>query len=133
MKKSLVVMIASIFTIVLIGCTKVEETKQLKIEPTKVTEEKIEGNKKIIKIHYKFENKTNKDFGVAANDFIIKSNGEYYYMGSGINYSNTLKKHEKSEGDGYYEVPKNLKDFTLMYQPLTNDERAEWDLKISKK
>lgn len=136
MKQKSLYFIAFILMIGLIGCStdknNIKETKQLIIEPTSVKEEKIVGNHKIIKIHYKFENKTNKDFGVAANDFIIKANGEYYHMGSGINYSNTLKKQEKSEGNGYYEIPKDVEKFKLMYQPLTNNERAEWDLKVSK-
>ena len=137
MEKKALYFIAFILMIGLIGCSTVKdnikETKQLRIDPTSVKEEKIVGDHKIIKIHYKFENKTDKDFGVAANDFIIKANGEYYYMGSGINYSDTLKKQEKSEGDGYYEIPKDVEDFKLMYQPLTNNERTEWDLKVSKK
>lgn len=136
MKKGLLIFIAFIGIFGLIGCangsTKVQETKQLKIEPTTVKEEKVVGDHKIIKIHYKLENKTKDNFNVASNDFIIKSNGDYYYMGSGINFSDTLKKQEKFEGDGYYEVPKDLKNFTLMYQPLGNNERAQWDLEISK-
>lgn len=109
-----------------------QETKQLKITPTNVSVEKMMKDTKIIKIHYKIENKTDKEFVVAANDFIIKSNGDYYYMGSGNNYSDAIKKKSKSEGDGYYEVPKETKEFQLKYLPLDNKERAEWDLKISK-
>ncbi|AQY52034.1 hypothetical protein PWEIH_09096 [Listeria weihenstephanensis FSL R9-0317] len=111
---------------------KVKTTKTLEITPTKVAdvvspEENKKGNK-IIKIHYKIKNISNKDLVVAANDFIINIGENYYYMGSGINFAETIKPSKTVEGDGYYEIPKDYNKFKLMYQPLSNDERAAWNI-----
>lgn len=111
---------------------KMKATKQLEITPTKVTnevspEENKKGNK-IVKIHYKIKNKAAKDLVVAANDFIINIGTSYYYMGSGINFAETIKPGATAEGDGYYEIPKDYNEFKLMYQPLSNDERAAWEI-----
>lgn len=111
---------------------KMKSTKQLEITPTKVSnevspEENKKGNK-IVKIHYKIKNTSAKDFTVAANDFIINIGENYYYMGSGINYADAIKPGATSEGDGYYEIPKDYNEFKLMYQPLSIEERAAWDI-----
>ena len=107
-----------------------KETKQLSIQPLKIAEESINKETKIIKIDYKIKKISDKKFQVAANDFIIKVGSEYYYMGDGDNYADTIKAGGNSEGSGYYSVPKDTKKITLMYQPLDNDERAQWDLTV---
>ncbi|MBC1473836.1 DUF4352 domain-containing protein [Listeria grandensis] len=111
---------------------KAKETKQLIITPVSVSnevspEENKKGNK-LIKIHYKIKNKSTTDFTVAANDFIINIGENYYYMGSGINFADTIKPGQTSEGDGYYEIPKGFDTYKLMYQPLDSDEKAAWNI-----
>lgn len=50
-------------------------------------------------------------------------------MGEGINFAKKIKAHKTITGTGYYEIPKKLKKFTLMFKPMDRDESLKWKMK----
>ncbi|GKQ43367.1 hypothetical protein RD055328_12900 [Companilactobacillus sp. RD055328] len=107
-----------------------KKTKEIQITPVKISDDSEKGKNKIVKIKYSIKNTSKKEVVVGASDFIIKSGESYYYMGEGINFAETIKPGKETTGNGYYEMPKDLNKFTLIYHPVDSKSDLRWNIKI---
>ncbi len=86
----------------------------------------------MLEVEMEFKNKSKSDYGVGAHDFKVKDQDGKVHEAYGMepdNFGDVLSPGKSMKGTGYYEIPKNTKNVTFIYQPK-KDSLAEWKLTV---
>ncbi|WP_322809139.1 DUF4352 domain-containing protein [Carnobacterium maltaromaticum] len=88
---------------------------------------------KLVKLNFKVKNTGKVDFAIGASDFYIKDEKgkKHEINGSYPNFGNDIKVGGVLEGSGYFQLPENVKNISVFYQPFKNNE-AEWFIALPK-
>ncbi|WP_077913024.1 DUF4352 domain-containing protein [Listeria riparia] len=109
--------------------TKTVNNIDMKIGDIKTTES-VKKDKNMVSIAMSFLNNDSAPVGVGAGDFKIKSGDKTYdIFPQGNNFGDEFKPNEKLTGKAYFELPKNVKNGTLLYAPM-GKEQASWSITI---
>ncbi|PJN90312.1 hypothetical protein CVN76_11235 [Bacillus sp. mrc49] len=86
----------------------------------------------MLEVEMEFKNNSKSDYGVGAHDYKVKDkDGEIYiaYAMEPDNFGDVISPGKSMKGTGYYEIPKNTKNVSFIYQPK-KESLAEWNLTV---
>ncbi|MGG4155014.1 DUF4352 domain-containing protein [Peribacillus muralis] len=86
----------------------------------------------MLEVEMEFKNNSKSDYGIGAHDFKVKDQDGKIHDVYGMepdNFGDVLPPGKSMKGTGYYEVPKNTKNVSFIYQPK-EESLAEWKLTV---
>ncbi|MBA3927796.1 DUF4352 domain-containing protein [Listeria rustica] len=149
-KKSLFTLFALSLTlmIILAGCGgktasddigKTRMANDLEITLTNVEmKDSNDNNKQTAKIDFSIKNTGKEESGAGAGDFVIETIDGKKHQVYGLNANNfgdVIPAGKTLKGSGYYEIPANQKEFTVLYEPFTEVamDKIAWEITVPSK
>ncbi|CAM4104550.1 DUF4352 domain-containing protein [Listeria booriae] len=97
-----------------------------------VKDDTLKKDQSLLAVHFDIKNNGKVDNGVGAGDFYVKdANGKKYLMtGHEDNFGDVIKPGKELKGIGYYAIPKDAKNLTMVYDKAVdtskNEKTLEW-------
>lgn len=99
-----------------------------------VNDDTLKNDQSLLAVHFTIKNNGKVDYGVGAGDFYIKdSKGNKYKMyGHEDNFGDVIKPGKTLQGIGYYAIPKDATNLTVVYDKAVdtskNDKTLDWNI-----
>ncbi|AQY49751.1 lipoprotein [Listeria weihenstephanensis FSL R9-0317] len=148
-KKSWMTLLALSLTLVaiMIGCGKTTSNdigKTRTANDLEITLSNVEmkdsnnDNKQMAKIDFSVKNIGKEVSGAGAGDFVIQTEDGKKHQVYGLNANNfgdEIAEDKMLKGSGYYEIPTKQKQFTVLYEPNTEEsmDKIAWMITVPSK
>ncbi|MBC1457837.1 DUF4352 domain-containing protein [Listeria newyorkensis] len=118
---------------------KTRTANDLEITVTNVEMKDSNNDKKqMAQIDFSIKNIGKEESGAGAGDFVIETEDGKKHQVYGLNANNfgdAIAAGKTLKGSGFYEIPANQKEFTVLYQPVSEEttEKIEWTITVPSK
>ncbi|MBC2035224.1 DUF4352 domain-containing protein [Listeria booriae] len=89
---------------------------------TIIKDDTLKKDEAMLQLKFAIKNGSKADYGVGSGDFYIKdkSGKKYEMAGHEDNFGDVIKVGKTLNGSGYYTIPKDAKDLTVVYDQAIN-------------
>ncbi|MBC2284267.1 DUF4352 domain-containing protein [Listeria booriae] len=89
---------------------------------TIIKDDTLKKDEAMLQLHFAIKNDSKADYGIGSGDFYIqdKSGKKYEMAGHEDNFGDVIKSGKTLNGSGYYTIPKDAKNLTVVYDQAIN-------------
>lgn len=97
-----------------------------------------DNEKQTAQIDFSIKNTGKEESGAGAGDFVIETKDGKKHHVNGLNANNfgdAIAAGKTLKGSGFYEIPANQKEFTVLYEPISQEpmEKIAWTITVPTK
>ncbi|EUJ30232.1 DUF4352 domain-containing protein [Listeria cornellensis] len=97
-----------------------------------------DNKKQTAKIDFSIKNTGKEESGAGAGDFVIETKDGKKHQVNGLNANNfgdAIATGKTLKGSGFYEIPADQKEFTVLYEPVSEEpmEKIAWTITVPSK